>query len=113
MKHKARLVVRGFLKKQGLDYHEILAPVARHETVKVIVAMTCSKGRNLSHLDVKSTFPNGNLEEIMFVTQPHGFEVKGKENMVYKLHKALYGLKQVPRAWNKKINNTLAQIGFK
>lgn len=47
------------------------------------------------------------------MTQPPSFEVKAKENMVYKLHKELYGLKQVPRTWNKKIDTTLAQIDFK
>jgi hypothetical protein len=67
---------------------------------------------SLYHLDVKSAFLNGPLEEIMYVSQPPGFEIAGKESMVYKLHKALYGLKQAPRAWNKKIDQVLTQIGF-
>jgi hypothetical protein len=48
----------------------------------------------------------------VYVSQPPGFEIVGKENMVYKLHKALYGLQQAPRAWNKKIDQVLTQIGF-
>ena len=46
------------------------------------------------------------------MSQPLGFEIAGKEDMVYKLHKALYGLKQAPRAWNKKIDQVLIHISF-
>jgi len=99
-KHKARLVARGFLHRYGVDYNEVFAPVARLETIRLVVALASSKNFSLSHLDVKSAFLNGPLEEDVYVTQPLGFEVKGKERMVYKLHKALYDLKQAPRAWN-------------
>jgi transposase InsO family protein len=112
-KHKARLVARGFLQKHGIDYNEVFAPVARIETVRLVVALACKNKWLLYHLDVKSAFLNGPLEEEVFVSQPPGFEIKGKENMVYKLYKALYGLKQAPRAWNKRIDDFLIQIGFK
>lgn len=55
-------------------------------------------------LDVKSAFLNGEINEEIYVEQPRGFEIKGKENMVYKLHKALYGLKQAPRGWYGKLD---------
>src|ERR1044072_6189314 len=63
-------------------------------------------------MDVKSAFLNGPLEEEVFVSQPPGFEVRGKEEQVYRLHKALYGLKQAPRAWNRRIDGFLLQLGF-
>lgn len=63
-------------------------------------------------MDVKSTFLNGPLEEKVCVSQPPGFEIKGRENEVYKLIKALYGLKQVPRAWNKRIDVFSSKQGF-
>jgi len=63
-------------------------------------------------LDVKFAFLNGELEEKVYVNQPPRFEIKGKEEYVYKLDKALYGLKQAPRAWNKKIDSFLVQQGF-
>jgi hypothetical protein len=97
-KHKARLVSRGFLQKHGVDYNEVFAPVARIETVRLVVDLACKNSWSLHHLDVKLTFLNGALEEKVFVSQPPGFEISGKEEMVYKLHKALYGLKQTPRA---------------
>lgn len=71
----------------------MFAPVARLETIRLVVALACKRRWPLHHLDVKPAFLNGPLEEVVFVSQPPGFEVQGKENMVYKLHKALYGLK--------------------
>ncbi|KAK2443673.1 putative mitochondrial protein [Trifolium repens] len=112
-KHKARLVARGFLQKEGIDYNEVFAPVARHETIRLVVTLANLRGWGLYHLDVKSAFLSGPLEENVYVKQPPGFEIAGKENMVYKLHKALYGLKQAPRAWNKRIDQFLSHIGFK
>jgi hypothetical protein len=65
------------------------------------------------HLDVKTAFLNGDLVEDVYVSQPDGYAVKGKEKLVYKLSKALYGLKQAPRAWNLKLDNCLKKLGFK
>ena len=103
-KHKARLVARGFLQRAGLDYSEVFAPVARLETIRLVIALAHNRDWSLYQLDVKSAFLNGTLEEEVFVKQPPGFEIKGKEDKVFRLHKALYGLKQAPRAWNKRIN---------
>ncbi|GAU30142.1 hypothetical protein TSUD_360350 [Trifolium subterraneum] len=112
IKHKARLVVKGFLQKQGLDYDEVFSPVARHETIRLVIALACSRRWPMFHLDVKSAFLNGPLEEDVYVKQPPGFELKGKEDRVLKLNKALYGLKQAPRAWNKRIDQFLVMQGF-
>ena len=111
-KHKARLVVRGFMQRAGLDYSEVFAPVARIETVRLLVAIAVWKHWEIWQLDVKSAFLNGPLEEEVYITQPPGFVVKGSEDKVLRLKKALYGLKQAPRAWNKRIDNFLAQTGF-
>ncbi|KAL4580126.1 hypothetical protein LXL04_016306 [Taraxacum kok-saghyz] len=71
-----------------------------------------SNGWRVHHLDVKSAFLNGNLEEEVYVTQPEGFEKKGEINKVYKLSKALYGLKQATRAWNSCLDKYLKILGF-
>ncbi|WJX32793.1 hypothetical protein P8452_21078 [Trifolium repens] len=113
IKYKARLVAKGFLQKQGLDYDEVFSPVARHETIRLMIALACSRRWPLFHLDVKSAFLNGPLEEDVYVKQPPGFELKGKESKVLKLNKALYGLKQAPRAWNKKIDQFFVMQGFR
>jgi hypothetical protein len=63
-------------------------------------------------MDVKSTFFNGDLKEEVYVHQPAGFAISGKEGKVLRLRKALYGLRQAPQAWNTKLNSTLKGIGF-
>ncbi|KAK2417383.1 putative mitochondrial protein [Trifolium repens] len=112
LKHKARLVARGFLQQQGIDYSEVYAPVARMETIRLVISIASSMNWSLFHMDVKSAFLNGPLEEEVYVSQPPGFEVKTEKHKVYKLHKALYGLKQAPRAWNKRIDQFLHSEGF-
>ncbi|KAD7478926.1 hypothetical protein E3N88_02062 [Mikania micrantha] len=111
-KYKARLVAKGYVQKQGLDFDEVFAPVARMETVRLILALAANEGWKVHHLDVKSAFLHGNLKEEVYVQQPQGFEKKGSENMVYRLDKALYGLRQAPRAWNHKLDQTLKELGF-
>lgn len=76
----------------------MFAPVARLDTVQMLLALAANHGWEVHHLDVKSAFLNGELEEEVYVIQPEGFKVKEKEHMVLRLSKALYGLRQAPRA---------------
>ena len=90
-----------------MDYNEVFTPVARLETVRLIVAAASNRNWSLYQLDVKSAFLNGPLKEEVYITQPPGYVVAGQEDKVYKLNKALYGLKQAPRAWNMRIDSFL------
>ena len=112
VKHKACLVARGFIQREGIDFEEVFAPVARMESVRLLLALAAAKDWHAHHLDVKSSFLNGELAETVFVRQPLGFTIKGAEHRVLRLHKALYGLRQAPRAWNAKLNATLGELGF-
>ena len=111
-KHKARLVAKGFKQKYGIDYEETFASVARQETIRLVLSLAAHKGWKVMHMDVKSAFLNGYLQEEVYVEQPQGFIIKGKEHLVYKLKKALYGLKQAPRAWYSRIDGYFQQYGF-
>lgn len=112
LKYKARIVAKGYVQQQGLDFEEIFAPVTRLETVRMILALAANKGWEVHHLDVKTAFLNGEIQEEVYVSQPEGFVHKGKEHLVYKLAKALLSLRQAPRAWYAKLNKCLEQLGF-
>ncbi|CAL9020204.1 unnamed protein product [Prunus brigantina] len=112
-KNKARLVAKGYAQKPRLDYNETYAPVARLDTIRTLIALAAQKDWKLYQLDVKSAFLNGVLQEEVYINQPEGFVIRGKEDKVYRLHKALYGLKQAPRAWYGEIDSNFTQCGFK
>ena len=90
----------------------MFSPVARAESIRILIALAAQLEWDLHHLDVKSAFLNGEIKEEVYVHQPEGFIKKGKEDYVLRLRKALYVLKQAPRAWNSKFYNTLRSIGF-
>nr|GEX54536.1 hypothetical protein [Tanacetum cinerariifolium] len=111
-KHKVRLVARGYGQEYGIDYVEVYAPVARMDTIRLMIALAAQKGWNIYKLDVKSAFLYESLEEEVYVQQPQGYIQKNQEQKVYKLKKALYGLKQAPRAWFSRIEAYFVKEGF-
>uniref|UniRef100_A0A2N9FY74 Integrase catalytic domain-containing protein n=1 Tax=Fagus sylvatica TaxID=28930 RepID=A0A2N9FY74_FAGSY len=111
-KCKARLVAKGYAQQYGIDYTEVFAPVARWDTIRMIIALAARNSWSVFQLDVKSAFLHGELNEAVFVEQPQGYEKKGEEYKVYKLKKALYGLKQAPRAWYSRIEAYFVKEGF-
>ena len=96
-RYKARLVVKGFQQKEGIDYTEIFSPVLKLTTIRLVLSIVAAENLHLEQLDVKTAFLHGDLEEDYYMKQPKGFQVSGKENLVCKLKKSLYGLKQAPR----------------
>ena len=94
-KYKARFVARGFSQKEGIDYEETFAPVARYTSIRTIIALATKMKWKLHQMDIKTTFLNGVIEEV-YIKKPQGFEVEDKKTHVCKLKKALYGLKQAP-----------------
>jgi hypothetical protein len=92
VRNKSRLVAQGFSQKEGIDYEEIFAPVARLEAIRILLAFSVTTGFKLHQMDVKSAFLNGVLEEEVYVRQPPGFESEKHPHRVSKLRKALYGL---------------------
>lgn len=106
-KHKACLVAKGFVQRHGIDYDEVYAPVARLESVRLLLALAGHAGWQVHHMDVKTAFLNSKLDEEVYVSQPPGFEAPNSGGKVLRLRKALYGLKQAPRAWNMKLDRVL------
>ncbi|GJU25151.1 retrovirus-related pol polyprotein from transposon TNT 1-94 [Tanacetum coccineum] len=98
-RNKARLVAQGYNQQEGIDFDETYAPVARLESIRILLAYACAHDFKLFQMDVKSAFLNGFINEEVYVAQPPGFVDFEKPNHVFKLKKALYGLKQAPKAW--------------
>ncbi|GJZ18871.1 retrotransposon protein, putative, ty1-copia subclass, partial [Tanacetum coccineum] len=109
-RYKARLVARGFTQRACINYNEVFSPVVRHTSIWVILALTACKDYELEQLDVKTAFLHGNLEEVIYMRQPPGYE---QGNKVCLLKKSLYGLKQSPRQWYKRFNKYMLSNGFK
>ena len=107
LKHKARLVVKGYRQRYIIDYDEVFAHVAHFESIRILIALEAQECWSLHHSDVKSSFLNGEIKEEIYVSQSEGYVKVGKEEWVLKLNKALYGLKQAPTAWNAKLDDTL------
>jgi hypothetical protein len=112
-RNKARLVAKGYSQVEGLDFGETYAPVARLESIRILLAYATYHGFKLYQMDVKSAFLNGPIKEEVYVEQPPGFEDSEYPNHVYRLSKALYGLKQAPRAWYECLRDFLIANGFK
>jgi hypothetical protein len=112
VKYKASLVAKGFVQQPGVDFEEVFAPVARLESMRVVLAIAAHFGWGIHHMDVKSAFLNGELQEEVYVHQPPGFIDDKHKNRVMRLHKTLYGLHQAPRAWNHKLDAELLGLGF-
>ncbi|KAM1149990.1 hypothetical protein ACFX2B_030214 [Malus domestica] len=112
-RYNASLVIKGFGQKKGVDFDEIFSPVVKITSIRVILGMAANIDLELEQLDVKTAFLDDNLEDEIYMEQPKGFEVKGKETLVCKLKKSLYGLKQAPRQWNKEFNSFMLSNGYK
>ena len=112
-KYKARLVAKGITQREGVDYNETFSPVSCKDSFRIIMALVAHFDLELHQMDVKTTFLNGDLEENVYMKQPKGFFMEGKEHMGCRLKKSIYGLKQASRQWYLKFNDTIKRFGFK
>jgi hypothetical protein len=112
-RNKARLVAKGYSQVEGLDFDETYAPVARLESIRILLAYGTYHGFKLYEMDVKSAFLNRPIKEEVYVEKPPGFEDSEYPSHVFKLSKALYGLKQAPRARYECLTDFLITNGFK
>ncbi|GJX29028.1 retrovirus-related pol polyprotein from transposon TNT 1-94 [Tanacetum coccineum] len=107
IRNKSRLVAKGYAQKEGIDFEESFAPVARLEAVRLFIAYAAHKSFIVYQMDVKTAFLYGPLKEEVYVNQPDGFVDPYHPDKVYRLKKALYGLKQALRAWYDELSNFL------
>nr|GFC78303.1 ribonuclease H-like domain-containing protein [Tanacetum cinerariifolium] len=101
-----------YAQKEGVDFEESFAPVARLEAVRLFITYVAHKSFIVYQMDVKTSFLYSPLMEEVYVNQPDGFVDPYHSDKVYHLKKALYGLKQAPKAWYDELSNFLVSKGF-
>jgi len=109
---RARLVAKGFTQIHGIDYDETFSPVARFESLRLLLALAALEDWEIHQMDVKSAFLNGLLDEEIYMEQPQGFINPDHPHKVCLLQKAIYGLKQASRTWNQQFHGVLIELGF-
>nr|GEU66677.1 zinc finger, CCHC-type [Tanacetum cinerariifolium] len=111
-KYKARLIIQGFRQKEGINFFDTYAHVARISTIRMLLALAAIHDLVIHQMDVKAAFLNGDLDEEIYMKQLEGFVTPGHESKVCKLKKSLYGLKQTPKQWHQKFDNVVLSNGF-
>ena len=116
-RYKARLVAKEYSQREGVDYTETFAPVAKFNSLRSLLALVSENDWELEGMDVKTAFLNSEVEETVYVDIPEGLNVKeptthADQRIVCRLVKSIYGLKQSPRAWYGKINQFFVDHGF-
>ncbi|GJZ25504.1 retrovirus-related pol polyprotein from transposon TNT 1-94 [Tanacetum coccineum] len=111
-RNKARLVAQGYNQQEGINYNKAYAPVAKLESIRILLAYACALDFKLFQIDVKSAFHNGFIIEEVYVAQPPGFIDFAKPNHVYRLKKVLYRLKQAPKAWYDRLKAFLIKHDY-
>jgi hypothetical protein len=110
---KARLVAKGFKQKEGIDYFDTYALVARITSIRILMALASIYDLYVHQMDVKTAFLNGDLDEEVYMEQPEGFVLPNNEKKVCKFVKSFYGLKQAHKQWNGKFDIVILSNGFK
>ena len=85
-KYKAHFMAKGFSRKEGIDYEETFAPIARYSSIRTIISIAAEMGWHVHQMDIKTAFLNGVIEEEVYIEQPEGFKVENRETHVCRLH---------------------------
>ena len=113
VRNKSRLEAQGYTQVEGIDFDESFTPVARLESIQILLSIACIINFKLYQMGIKSAFLKGFLNEEVFVEQPKGFQDPHFPDHVFRLKKTLYGLKQASRAWYDRLTTYLLHHGFK
>ncbi|CAI7855134.1 unnamed protein product [Closterium sp. NIES-53] len=110
-RRKTRLVIKGFQQREGIDFQEVFAPVAKVPMLRLLLAAAAVCGWKVEQMDVKTAFLYGVVDEEIYMKQPEGYD--DGSGRVCRLNKAIYGLKRAPRCWYARLVEALEALGFK
>lgn len=105
-------MAKGYTQREGVDYEETFSPVAMLKSIRILLSIAAALDYEIWKMDVKTTFLNGKLDEVIYMDQPEGFKVSGQEGKVCKLNRSIYGLKQASRSWNLRFDEIIKTYGF-
>jgi len=97
--YQSCLVAKGFSQVESIDFNKLFSLVVHYKTTRLLLAVAIFENLDIQSVDVKTAYLYGNLDEKIYMEQPEGFKLPGKENKVWRLHKALYSLKQAGLFW--------------
>ena len=109
---KARYTAKGFTQIHGIDYDETFSPTTKFNSFRTMLAMAAKHKMTARMWDVSTAFLHAPIDEEVYVEQPQGHVVKGKEHYVYRLRKSLYGLKQSSRNFYTLLHDELIALGY-
>ena len=108
---KARLMAKGFTQREGINYTETFSHVSKKDSFRIVMALVAHFDLKLHQMDVKTAFLNGDLHESVYMAQPEGFVMEGKEQLGFKLKKSIYGLKQASKQCYLKFDEVIKKSG--
>jgi hypothetical protein len=110
---KARLVARGFSQLEGIDYTATFSPVAKFDTIRLLLSLVASRGMHAKQMDTPNAYLKSDLREEIYMQKPEGYKnPPGQHGDVLRLLKGLYGLKQSGREWNQELASFMKTLGF-
>ena len=112
-RYRARLVACGYSQRPGIDYDETYAAVVTHDTLRTLMSIVAAEDLEMFQMDVQSAFLHGVLKEEIYMVQPDGFAIPGREHEACRLRKSIYGLKQASFVWGERLTDFLTEQGFK
>lgn len=127
-RYKARIVAGGHRQKEGIDFKETLAPVAKFVSLRTLLTIVALENLETRQGDIVTAFLYGELDEVVYMRPPAGLTpsegqtyidctgnqqcLKGLKPLYWKLHRSLYGLRQSPRCFYKRLDAVVGQHGY-
>jgi hypothetical protein len=112
-RYKARFCAKGYTQKFGVDYNETFAPVVKHTSIRILLALAAEMDLEIYQFDVNTAFLYGTIDTDIYMEQPDGYVSNEHPDQVCKLKKSLYGTKQAARQWNMRLHEHMIKHGFK